>query len=560
MPAFVKHEASWEKAKSIVKKQYPNKKGTDFWRLVTTLYKQMEPQDIQKKANCFNAIQKISANLNKRADWLDDIKAKRKQQLADFDAEFSAPSVSKQPAEVSQQRHDTSIQQSVQPTQPKSATQSIQTRYDKLSGLHIPTMAGKRKPILVGDTWYYGDQVIGTASDDGGFVQSPSYIPQTKTTAVNTSSTQPATISVTQQVDPTVTDAVIDTQSPNPPRADGVYYNGVAGDYTLQRNGRTYNYNKDNVAVLRNLDQNRQFIDDAAKRGTIDAAELINIAAGDPAYIKKRDQHYASIPKEDINRVFKYDTSAVRYPSSIKFNFNNNSDESAYNWLSDKIKINQNDASLPGLSVVSNNGVIPDNTIMASLSEGPSADPSENSIAPYYVTLHEGIHGNHRNPGAVVGNRSMLPETVADITSHMDANNKREATVNSQATEGNEYAYDPVEQAQAISANSVALAATQQLLRDKPEYASQFDPAKVQQLMSINPMSKTREAFKQKLDFLLENPELAYALGPEGARILPIYQELKRTGNEELLDAFFDKYFLANNNANMYNNRRTVYA
>ena len=63
MPAFVKHESSWQKAKQIVNKQYPNKKGAAYWRIVTSIYKQMEPQDIKKTANASNIIYKlVSAN------------------------------------------------------------------------------------------------------------------------------------------------------------------------------------------------------------------------------------------------------------------------------------------------------------------------------------------------------------------------------------------------------------------------------------------------------------------------------------------------------------------
>ena len=70
MPAFVKHEESWKNATNIIKRQYPNKKGTDFWRLVTTVYKKMEPQDMKKHANCINALQKIASAINRQADWL----------------------------------------------------------------------------------------------------------------------------------------------------------------------------------------------------------------------------------------------------------------------------------------------------------------------------------------------------------------------------------------------------------------------------------------------------------------------------------------------------------
>lgn len=42
MPAFVKDEELWEKAKEIVRKQYKKseKDGDEFWRLVTGVYKQ----------------------------------------------------------------------------------------------------------------------------------------------------------------------------------------------------------------------------------------------------------------------------------------------------------------------------------------------------------------------------------------------------------------------------------------------------------------------------------------------------------------------------------------
>lgn len=60
MPAFVKHEDSWERAKEIVRKQYPDKKGAAFWKIVTSIYKNMEPADMKKTANCMQIMRKIA--------------------------------------------------------------------------------------------------------------------------------------------------------------------------------------------------------------------------------------------------------------------------------------------------------------------------------------------------------------------------------------------------------------------------------------------------------------------------------------------------------------------
>lgn len=77
MPAFVKHERAWQRAKNIVKKQYPDKKGTDSWRLVTAIYKRLAPRDIKKTANQLLPLTAAVGLLNKRAARLSDVRAKQ---------------------------------------------------------------------------------------------------------------------------------------------------------------------------------------------------------------------------------------------------------------------------------------------------------------------------------------------------------------------------------------------------------------------------------------------------------------------------------------------------
>ena len=44
MPAFIKtkqDEERWAKARSVVDKEYPDKKGDDYWKLVNGIYQKM---------------------------------------------------------------------------------------------------------------------------------------------------------------------------------------------------------------------------------------------------------------------------------------------------------------------------------------------------------------------------------------------------------------------------------------------------------------------------------------------------------------------------------------
>lgn len=49
MPAFVKHEEDWERAKEQARKQ--NLKGDKFWKYTTAIYKKMRPEDFVKEAS-----------------------------------------------------------------------------------------------------------------------------------------------------------------------------------------------------------------------------------------------------------------------------------------------------------------------------------------------------------------------------------------------------------------------------------------------------------------------------------------------------------------------------
>lgn len=52
MPAFVKHEESWEKAKSAARSAgFTEKDGDKFWSYVTGVYKKIEPGDIKKQSS-----------------------------------------------------------------------------------------------------------------------------------------------------------------------------------------------------------------------------------------------------------------------------------------------------------------------------------------------------------------------------------------------------------------------------------------------------------------------------------------------------------------------------
>lgn len=535
MPAFVKHEASWEKAKSIVKKQYPNKKGTDFWRLVTTLYKNMEPQDIKKKANCFNALQKISANLNKRADWLDDIRAKQKARMEEFSSAFD----NKQEATSTDTSTSTPATISTKQTaEPKS----YETRYDNISGLQIPVLPNG-KPSLVGNTWYDGDTIIGTADDKGSFVSTHPVV-----------SVQPAEApSVTEKTQDTAVVGPIATNTDTLPTAgasdlseDGLYYGGAADTYSLRHKGRTYNYNSNNIAINRNLNKNKKAIDTAVANGQMPVDDLINMAAGDSTYAQRRDAHYNRIPQADKDRVFRYPGAHAINTDKLNISFGPNPYTASYNLESNKASIDPSEVSMPTMVIGSKHPVIPDNSTLADFGVGPSAQfTATDSIAPYKSLLHEGIHGRHAMPNVATSNKTLISA---------DADNSNAVPYNVTATEGNTYAYNPVEQAQAISANSMALDATKRMFMEDPSTAQQFDPAKVAKFMELEAMAPTRESLKTRLDFLLENPEFAYQLGPEAARVLPIYQELQKPGNEALLEEFLSKYFLANN-TNTYNNR-----
>lgn len=76
MPAFVKHEASWEKARRIVDKQYgtPESLGDGYWKRVTSIYRNMEPDDFFLKS---------SEGQDKKAFYLQLCKKAEQQEIID---------------------------------------------------------------------------------------------------------------------------------------------------------------------------------------------------------------------------------------------------------------------------------------------------------------------------------------------------------------------------------------------------------------------------------------------------------------------------------------------
>lgn len=49
MPAFVKSEEDWSKAKALAKKK--GLKGENYWKYTTSIYKKMRPEDFSKAAS-----------------------------------------------------------------------------------------------------------------------------------------------------------------------------------------------------------------------------------------------------------------------------------------------------------------------------------------------------------------------------------------------------------------------------------------------------------------------------------------------------------------------------
>lgn len=49
MPAFVKHESDWERAKEHARKK--GLKGESFWKYTTSIYKKIRPEDFSKEAS-----------------------------------------------------------------------------------------------------------------------------------------------------------------------------------------------------------------------------------------------------------------------------------------------------------------------------------------------------------------------------------------------------------------------------------------------------------------------------------------------------------------------------
>lgn len=51
MPAFVKHEEDWQKARKEADRQKITKKGDKYWKYVTSIYRKMHPEDFSKSAS-----------------------------------------------------------------------------------------------------------------------------------------------------------------------------------------------------------------------------------------------------------------------------------------------------------------------------------------------------------------------------------------------------------------------------------------------------------------------------------------------------------------------------
>ncbi len=462
MPAFVKHEDSWSKAKQIVKKQYPDKTGSAFWRLVTTVYKKMHPEDMKKTANCINAMRKIAAGNS----WLDEIKRKQRERILSDD--FAAV------------------------------------------GLHQETPASTA--------------LIEPPADE-----------------------TPVDMSTAQEQPPAV-----NTTATTYPRIERTGDSETSNDYTMHLGDKSYAFNKNNIGITRNIEKNKEFFDSALKAGKINVDRAINLATGDDNYTAKRDAHYKSIPKNDLNKVFKYTPVSNTRDAHIT-----TKDELGATYAPADNLITAGTAPDHIAALTKDAPINTDEQTLATIGSGTDRGNTRDSL------YHEVLHADAALPTAAAGGKASIQSSVNDVAARL--NGVDDATLEALNADNvgvkNDYALLHPEREQAIKRNSQALYAAQKLIQEHPELFSQFDPALMREFMSLEPMAKTKEAFQKRLDFLSQHPEFSGLLGTEGMRVIPMYQELKNTPKlKDQFDDFNSMYFLAENKSPVDSNNRYNWA
>lgn len=357
------------------------------------------------------------------------------------------------------------------------------------------------------------------------------------------------------------------------------------GHFDLTLNGKVYNYNPSIIGTLHNLDKNRDKLFKQVSDGSINIDDWINTYAGDPNYTAKRDAHYRSIPKEDINKVFNSTPSAFIRSSAdttdarldpVPTNFYLEKDPApTYSTIADRVTLsdwlekgvtNKQYPVIPSSSDLVSIGVAledprpferavvnpVDDTDLSDAIDMRNAFNEQHAqddkdLARLYSGTHEVIHADQTRPQKAADNKAINKSKIEDYVDDLIANND---------TDEINHVLDPVEQYQAIANNTQSLNAAQRHIQAYPELFADMDQQKLQEFLNLPVRLNSREQLIERIEWLRNNPEFGYLLGPEAMRLIPRWDAAKDDPKHR--ETLLNGYFLGNRTRPSANNNTVI--